>query len=139
MTRKHFLYSLLLLMLALFSQAQTKKSKTTQVSPKPESFVIERGDFEKLFNYKAGEVIRSQTNKYLDKSLMELNTQNGDMQLLRIKPAYFSKSLLMVQVSGQQSIQVFIISTDKKTFYRGKSDKGRVTMSRCKEEDIVTE
>mgnify|MGYP006927912742 CR=1 FL=1 len=139
MINKRLLYPVIFLLLATVLQGQTKKTKPAVVSANPVIFTIEQTEFESLFNYKSGEVIRCQKNKYIDKSVMELNTRNGNMQLLRIKSAYFAKSLLMVQVSGQLSVQVFIVSTDKKTFYRGKTERGKVTMSRCKEEDIVTE
>jgi hypothetical protein len=151
-------YTSLLVILLLFilsgANAQTKKTATTKTTatktavkktdPKadskyPESFTISKEDFNSFFNYKANDIIKNPANKYIDKSVLQLNTKNGDMQLLRLRLAYFPKSFLMIQVSGVHSTQVFLLSDDKSISYKGKVDKDKVTLTKCKEEEIVSE
>ncbi len=76
---------------------------------------------------------------YLHKSTLLLNTKTGDMQLIKVKLAYFAKAYLMIQFSGTNSTQIFIVSDNKSVFYKGKQDKDVIIMTKCKEDDIVTE
>ena len=71
--------------------------------------------------------------------MLELNTKNGDMQLLRIRLNYFPKALLMVQVNGEYSTQVYITSSSKTLSYKGKIEKDRVLLTKCNRDEIVSE
>lgn len=128
--------------------AQSKKAaaKTTPktVAKKvtvnyPETFTIAKADFDSFFNYRVNGVIKTPSNQYTDKAVLLLNSKNGDMQLLRLKLSYFPKSYLMIQVNGVHSTQVFLMSDDKSAFYKGKVNKEKVTLTKCKEEEIVSE
>lgn len=132
---------LLLISFCIPLDAQKKKTQTAkQASVKnPTTFVISKTDFDQLFAHKGNELIASKTNKYLDKSTVQMNTVNGDTKFMKIKLAYFPKSYLMIQVNGDYSTQVFVLSDDKSVFYKGKMDKGTVTMTKCNEDDIVSE
>ena len=123
---------------SLFAQ----KSKTP--SPKnttkyPASFTISKGDFDALFQIKAKQQIVSKENKYLDKSVMFVNTKNGDTKFMKIKLTYFPKAYLMIQVNGGFSTQVFILSDDKSVFYKGQLEKNNYLLNKCSEDEIVSE
>lgn len=105
----------------------------------PASFIISKADFDQLFTKKNNDLVLTKTNKYLDKSTVLMNTLNGDTKFLKMKLSYFAKAYLMVQINGEYSTQVFILSDDKSVFYKGRIDKGIVTMTKCNEDDIVSE
>lgn len=123
----------------VLAQKQKKASVKQTVAKHPASFIISRADFDQLFTKKNNDVVLTKTNKYLDKSTVLMNTLNGDTKFLKIKLHYFTKAYLMVQVNGEYSTQVFILSDDKSVFYKGRVDKGSVTMTKCNEDDIVSE
>lgn len=68
-----------------------------------------------------------------------MNTLNGDIRFLRIKLDYFKNAFLMIQVNGEYSTQVFILSEDKSVFYKGTIGEKAVVMTKCSEDDIVSE
>ena len=105
----------------------------------PASFSISKSEIEKLFSYKAGETVVTKSNKYLNKSNVVMNTQNGDTRFLRIRLNYFAKSYLTVQINGTQSTQVFVLSDDKSVSYKGKPDRENYVMNKCDEEEIISE
>jgi len=129
---------LLLLSFGLGLSAQKPKIAVS-AKQTPTSFVISKTDFDKLFTKRTKEVISVKSNKYLDKSSVMMNTLNGDTKFMKIKLSYFKNAYLMVQVNGEYSTQVFILSDDKSVFYKGHMDKGSVTMTKCNEDDIVSE
>ena len=129
-------------MVFLFSaiHAQGKKTGSKKAITKyPESFTISRADFDNFFNYKNNDVLNTPANKYIDKSVLLLHTNNGDMQFLKLKLSYFPKALLMIQVNGIHSTQVFLLSDDKSLSYKGKVDKDVVTLAKCRQDEIVSE
>lgn len=131
----------LLLFAVLFtgtSLAQTKivKKKT---SPYPESFTISKADFDGFFKMETNSSVNAPANKYIHKAKLELNTLNGDMRLLRLRLGYFPKGILLVQVNGIYSTQVFITTSDKKLSYKGKVGAEQVTFTKCNRDDIYTE
>lgn len=135
---------LIIIFVLLFSfqyKAQINKTNTTKNNAKknPETFLILKTDFDKLFTFKSNQVINLTSNMYLDKSVSLLNTKNGDMILLKIKLNYFKKAYLMVQINGSYSTQIFIISSDKSIFYKGKFSNTGLLMTKCLEEEIVSE
>ena len=102
------LFTLAFLFLFTGIEAQTKKTTPKKtVIQYPESFTISKPDFDKLFTYNKNEVLKFTTNKYIDKSILELNTLTGDMQLLRIKLNYFPKAKHRIQYQPQ-CIQCYI-------------------------------
>ena len=134
----HFFTVLFLFATGLNLAAQN--TKKTAPSPKhPASFTISKTDFDNLFTKKPKEAVASKTNKYLDKSTVEMSTLNGDTRFLRLKLNYFQNAFLMVQINGEYSTQIFILSDDKSVFYKGRLEKGLVTMTKCNEDDIVSE
>lgn len=121
------------------AQKQKKTISKQTASKQPANFIISKSEFDQLFTKKTNDVLVTKNNKYLDKSTVLMNTVNGDTKFLKIKLNYFPKSFLMVQVNGAYSTQVFILSDDKSVFYKGRLDKGMVTMTKCNEDDIVSE
>ncbi|PBQ33065.1 hypothetical protein CNR22_15190 [Sphingobacteriaceae bacterium] len=135
-----FLPLLIFLVGAFSLNAQSTKTSSSKVAAKnPASFTISKSDFELLFSKKAKDILVLKNNAFLDKSLVEINTLNGDMKFLKLKLSYFPKAYLMVQINGEYSTQIFILSDDKSVFYKGRIDKGIVTMTKCNEDDIVSE
>ena len=136
------LYALMLLFIFMFSglNAQSKKVNSKKTTTKyPESFTISKADYDRLFTLKENESIKTAGNKYLDKAVLELHSNNGDMQLLRIRMNYFPKSNLMIQVNGEHSTVVFLLSDDKTISYKGKLIKEVLTLVKCSREEIVSE
>lgn len=121
------------------AQTQKKASSKQTVTKQPASFIISKTEFDQLFTKKSNAILTTKSNKYLDKSTVLMNTLNGDTKFLKIKLHYFTKAYLIVQVNGEYSTQVFILSDDKSVFYKGRLDKGIVTMTKCNEDDIVSE
>lgn len=120
--------------------AQTKSSLAKkQVNKYPVTFSILKKDFDNLFNQKLNTVIKLSENKYLNNSTMQMNSLNGDIRFLRIKLNYFPRAFMLVQVNGVYSTQVFIMSEDKSVFYKGTIEKNQVLMSKCAEDEIVSE
>ena len=69
-----------------------------------------------------------------------VSTQNGDMKFLKLKLSYFKNAYLLIQVSGKDSKQIFLMTDDKSVFYTGRLDqKNNVLMKQCDEDDIVSE
>lgn len=121
------------------AQTQKKASSKQTVTKQPASFIISKTEFDQLFTKKSNAILTTKSNKYLDKSTVLMNTLNGDTKFLKIKLHYFAKAYLIVQVNGEYSTQVFILSDDKSVFYKGRLDKGILTMTKCNEDDIVSE
>jgi hypothetical protein len=127
------LFTIAFLFLFTGIDAQTKKNTTKK------TVSISKPDFDKLFTYKKNEVLKFTDNKYIDKSILELNSLTGDMQLLRIKLNYFPKAILMIQVNGEYSTQVYITSATKSLSYKAKIEKDRVLLIKCNRDEIVSE
>lgn len=134
-------FCLFLISFSVAGIAQNKKTGSSSQDKKkyPAVFTIDKADFDNLFNKKAKEVISSKNNVYIDKSTVVMNTLNGDTKFMKIRLSYFPKAYLMVQVNGEYSTQVFVLSDDKSVFYKGKMDNGSVAMTKCNEDDIVSE
>lgn len=133
--------SVLMLLMVLFtgtsfSQNRTAKKKT---SPYPESFTISKLEYDGFFKLETNTAVNAPANKYIHKAVLELNTLNGDMRLLRLRLGYFPKGILLVQVNGTYSTQVFITTNDKKLSYKGKISPDGVTFTKCNRDDIYTE
>ena len=128
------------LLFSIQHKAQINKTNPNKNSKKnPESFSISKPDFDKLFTFKSNQVINISQNIYLDKSVSLLNTKNGDMIFLKIKLNYFKKAYLLVQINVSYSTQIFILSDDKSIFYKGKLSSTGLLMTKCLEEEIVSE
>lgn len=128
-----------ILSLSLPIAAQKSNSKTQNEKAYPATFTISKSDFDNLFSKKQKEVVETKTNKYLNKSAVLMNTLNGDTKFLKVKLNYFKNAYLMVQVNGEYSTQIFVLSDDKSVFYKGELEKGNVLMTKCNEDDIVSE
>lgn len=118
------------------AKAQSSKTAKKQY---PESFTISKAEFDNLFLKKEKEVVKNKSNKYLDKSVVLKNVLNGDMKFLRLKLSYFTNAFMSIQVNGTASTQVFVLSTDKSVSYKGKMNNGSVVMTKCEEDEIVSE
>lgn len=129
----------LLIVAALFSINLAAQNIPGNKTGYPEQFKISVAELKQWLNYESRQKILSENNPYVHQSLLELNTRTGDMQLLRIRLAYFKNSLLMIQVNGEYSTQVFITSSDKSVFYKGRIEREEITMVKCKQDDIVIE
>jgi hypothetical protein len=46
---------------------------------------------------------------------------------------------MMVQVNGEYSTQIFILSDDKTIAYKGKIEREQVTLTKCRRDDILQE
>lgn len=137
-TIKHMLL-LAALILGFGSQAQNKQKQKTKTNIYPQSFSIGVDELDRLMNTDARNVLSFPKNTYINQSTVELNTKNGDMHFIKLKLAYFAKSYLLIQENGVYSTVVFIMSDDKSVFYKGKRSKDGLNMTKCAEDDIVSE
>ncbi|WP_317899916.1 hypothetical protein [Aurantibacillus circumpalustris] len=119
--------------------AQKSKTIAENFDKNPATFTISKTDYNNLFSKQSNETITGVQNKYLTNSTVLMNSLNGDMKFMKIKLDYFKNSFLMIQVNGGYSTQIFILSDDKSVFYKGSIDNGVVTMTKCNEDDIVSE
>jgi glycogen synthase len=134
-----FFLALFLFSLSMHAFAQKQKPVIEKSVKNPTTFNISKTDFEGLFSKQIKETINLSSNKYLDKSSVMMNSLNGDMKFMKIKLNYFKNAFLMVQVNGIYSTQIFILSDDKSVFYKGKMDGDTIIMTKCNEDDIVSE
>lgn len=133
---------LILIASAFCFQASGQKSKTSPVvapNPYPASFTIQKTELNALLKKKEKDAVVIKTNKYLNKSTVVKNVSNGDMNYFRMKLSYFKNAFLTIQVNGTSSTQVFLLSDDKSVFYKGRMDKGTVILTKCEEDEIVSE
>jgi glycogen synthase len=134
-----FFLALFLFSLSMHAFAQKQEPVIEKSVKNPTTFNISKTDFEGLFSKQIKETINLSSNKYLDKSSVMMNSLNGDMKFMKIKLNYFKNAFLMVQVNGIYSTQIFILSDDKSVFYKGKMDGDTIIMTKCNEDDIVSE
>ena len=129
------------LLFSMQNKAQINKTNPIKNNSKknPETFLILKTDFDKLFSFKSNEFINIPQNIYIDKSVLLTNTKNGDMSFLKLQLKYFKKAYLLVQLNGSYSTQIFIMSSDKSIFYKGKLSNTGIIMTKCIEEEIVSE
>jgi hypothetical protein len=140
MIRKILFSAFLLLTIPALFTAQTSHRRAVKkvTSQYPKNFTISKADFDSLFNLEKDQAVNS-SNVYLAKSVMLMNSRNGDIRFLRLKLRYFKNAFLMIQVNGEYSTQIFILSDDKSVFYKGAITANGVVMTRCSEDDIVSE
>jgi len=131
--------SVLFLLSSSINLAAQKPKTTVTKKQNPASFTISKTDFDNLFTKKPKEVLTVSNNKFLDKCSVIMSSLNGDTKFMKIKLHYFQNAFLMVQVNGAYSTQVFIMSDDKSVFYKGRLENGAVIMTKCNEDDIVSE
>ena len=105
----------------------------------PATFNIATAELDQILTSKEGAVLDFSGNRYLDKGKVEMNTLNGDMRFVRVKLDYFSSALLMIQVNGEHSTQVFLMSDKTATYYRGKVSGTGIQMTRVEKDQIVVE
>lgn len=135
----NYLLAAFLLISCFDANAQKSKTRAVQNKNYPAAFTINKAEFDNLFTYKNNEVVPEKTNQYLKGSVLLMNTLNGDMRFLKLKLDYFKNGFMLVQVNGIYSTQVFIMTDDKSVFYKGKFEKGNLMMSKCSEDEIVSE
>ncbi|MBX3163917.1 MAG: hypothetical protein KF900_05510 [Bacteroidetes bacterium] len=126
------------LMLAAFGcHAQNTKTGTIK-NEVPETFTISKNDINSLLSHKADDVIAN-NNKYLDKAQVQVVSTSGDMTSMRLKMDYIANAFLFVQVNGAFSTQVFVTTSDKSVFYKSEEKNGNFVLTKCDEEDIISE
>lgn len=105
----------------------------------PDSISISKTAFDNLFNYKENDTIRKCSNAYLNDAVVLLNRKFEENRQLKLKLDYFTKSYLIVQVNGDDSILIFIISDDKSIFYKNNIYANKFVLVKCSEDDIISE
>lgn len=127
------------LLLSVFGcRAQNLKSADTKKGI-PETFVISKNDINNLLSHNAEDVITDSKNQYINNSQVQMVSASGDMKSMRVKMSYFSNANLFIQVNGSFSTQVFVMSEDKSFFYTGVEKDDNYVMTKCTEEDIISE
>ncbi|MEI6020069.1 MAG: hypothetical protein WCR21_02995 [Bacteroidota bacterium] len=127
------------IVLCITLNAQNKPKQKSKGKNYPESFSIQKSDFDKIMNEAGNSTLKFPSNIFIDQSFVQLNTKNGDMHFVKVKLSYFPKSYLLIQENGVYSTVVFIMSDDKSVFYKGKLNKEILNMKKCSEDDIVSE
>ena len=133
------LFTLGIMSFSLVAQNKKTKSAKRPADIYPASFVITKEELGKLLSLKNNESLVYPANKYIDKSLILMSTKNGDMKFLKAKLNFFANSSLLVQVNGEYTTQIFIMSKDKSVFYKAKADRDKFILNKCTEDEIVSE
>ncbi|MCC6372223.1 MAG: hypothetical protein IT236_14560 [Bacteroidia bacterium] len=134
------LLTLLFVFLISGVNAQNKKRSTKKnTSTYPQSFTISKAEFDAIMATEVNAAISMPDNKYVDKSKVIIHTHNGDMQFVKVNLNYFPKSGLMIQVNGEYSTQIFLLSDDKTLSYKARVDKELITLTKCTRDEIVSE
>lgn len=123
----------------IVTYAQNAKNTSASQPAFPASFTITKKEMNELMSKKEKTTIRSKNNKYLDRALVTKNVSNGDMRFLRLQLSYFKTGFLTIQINGSYSTQVFVLSENKSVFYKGRLEKGNVILTKCEEDEIVSE
>ncbi len=118
--------------------AQVKKN-AGNAKDYPTVFTLKKQELDGLLARKINSTLPKTANKYLAGGTVLTNTASGDMKFLRMQLSYFKNAFLTVQVNGSTSTQVFILSTDKSVSYKGKFENDRLVMTKCQEDEIVSE
>ena len=126
---------LMSLNLSVFSQISKSKA-STQI---PASFSIENSELEKLFATKVNTSVTIKTNKYLNKSIVTLNSSYKENKQLKLKLSYFKNAELFVQINGKDSKIIYILSSDNSVFYNSKIEDSKITLTQCSKDDILSE
>jgi hypothetical protein len=119
--------------------AAQKTASYSKVQRNPENFVISHTAIAELLRMKEGEKVNMPANGYINKSQVVKKTATGDMQYLRLKLNYFRTGWLSIQVNGEFTTQIFLMTDDKSVFYKGKKEKDGYRMVKCKEYEIYQE
>lgn len=116
-----------------------KNQKEIQaINSNPEKFVIEEKEFERLLSSSKNSTFKTK-NVYLNNSFISLNTKIGDNTQLKVKLSYFKKAYLIIQINGNDSRQIFIVSDDNSVFYSGEFKENKIIMTQCKKDDLFVE
>jgi len=141
MKSKFIIVSFFLFLLSFQMPVLAQKTKSSTPSQKlyPASFKITKAEFENLISRKVKDEVKLRNNKFIANSTVLLNVLNGDTKFIRLKLSYFNSAYLTIQINGAYSTQVFILSDDKSVFYKGQPQNGGFLMTKCNEDDIVSE
>ncbi len=118
--------------------AQQSKSTSSGIVSLPESFTISKKELSDLLGKQEKTTVRTR-NKYLNHAVVVKNVSNGDMRFLRLQLMSIKTGFLTIQVNGTHSTQVFVLSGNKSVFYKGRMEKGSVILTKCEEDEIVSE
>lgn len=108
------------------------------INNNPEKFEIEEKEFERLLSSSKNSTFKTK-NVYLNNSFISLNTKIGDNTQLKVKLSYFKKAYLIIQINGNDSRQIFIVSDDNSVFYSGEFKENKIIMTQCKKDDLFVE
>lgn len=108
----------------------------------PDTITVPWQELSDLFHYGKGEII-THSSKYLHNGQVLLNTTDKDPhgkdKLMRIQLAYFPGAFLWVQVNGNYSTQVFILSEKPAWSYKSHFSANKVVLVKCRKESIISE
>lgn len=125
---------------ALNAQGSAEGGKSaTAKNSYPESFRISTTELAQVVAKKEKEMLALPGNPYLNQALVLRAVANGDMHFTRLQLAYFKGGYLHVQVNGTASTQIFLFSEDKRFFYKSSPLPDGYLLSRCAEDEIVSE
>lgn len=127
---------LLFVLVAFTNSYFAQASKTSKY---PTSFTIDKASFNKLFTYKVNEAVKIKSNKYINGSIVLLNSSHIENKQLKLKLNYFKNAELYVQINGKDSKILYIMSNDNSIFYNSKPTNKGFTLTQCQKDDILSE
>lgn len=136
--RKSTVIPLLLLFLLAFSISGKAQAKRNNGNKPPESFEISNAEFDKLLNSKQGTRYKSK-NIILNKAQLSLNNKVIENQQVKLKLSYLKNAHLIIQLNGNDSKLIFIISDDDSVFYNGTFSEKNITMTKCQKDDLFVD
>lgn len=116
-----------------------QKNKSDKATKYPTSFTIELKELDQLFSSKANKTFRSRSNVYLNKSVVLINSSYKENKQLKLKLSFFKNAELYVQINGNDSKIIYILSSDDSVFYNSKIENNQIVLTQCKKDDILTD
>lgn len=116
-----------------------QKNKSDKATKYPTSFTIELKELDQLFASKANKTFRSRSNVYLNKSVVLINSSYKENKQLKLKLSFFKNAELYVQINGNDSKIIYILSSDDSVFYNSKIENNQIVLTQCKKDDILTD
>lgn len=134
-----FLKRFTFIILLTISQVLVAQKNKTNSTNYPSSFSIENKDIDALFKTNLNQTVKSAQNKYLNGSVVLLNSSYKENKQLKLKLKYFKNAELFIQINGKDSKIIYILSSDDSIFYNSRIEKDKVIMTQCKKDDILSE
>ncbi len=130
----------LAIVLVLFTfLANISFAQVSKTSKYPKSFTLDKKTLDYLFTYKVNMTTRKSQNKYVDGSIVLLNSTYMENKQLKLKLGYFKNAEMHVQINGKDSKILYILTSDNSVFYSAKETAKGFVFTQCQKDHIFSE